>query len=184
MELVSFSGTRGGSNVKLEWSTATEINNFGYVIEKSNGKEAWHSLGFIKGNGTSTSRKVYSFTDNTPRNGINYYQLKQTDVNGTFNYSNIIEVNFNGIIKFNLLQNFPNPFNPSTVIRFEIPTASHVNIKVYNIIGKEVAELLNDKLEGGNHEIVFNANNLPSGLYIYKIAAGNFISSKKMMLVK
>jgi hypothetical protein len=184
VELVSFSAKASGNFIKLNWNTATELNNIGFGLEKSfNGKE-WFSITFINGNGNSTSLKSYSFTDKSSHCGINYYRLKQTDANGSFKYSNIININFDGIKKYNLLQNYPNPFNPSTIIRFEIPVESNVSIKVYNIIGKEVAELLNEKRNQGNYEVQFNANNLPSGFYIYKIIAGNFTSSKKMLLLK
>ena len=184
VELVSFSGVIEGNIVKLRWNTATELNNMGFAIEKSYDKNSWSTIGFINGNGNSTSMKSYSYSDKLPRQGKSYYRLKQTDVNGTLKYSEAIEINFDSIKKFNLHQNYPNPFNPSTVIRFDTPFASNVNIKVYNIIGKEVAELLNEKLDGGSHEVLFKANNLTSGLYIYKITAGSFTFSRKMMLVK
>jgi hypothetical protein len=112
------------------------------------------------------------------------YRLKQIDFNGQFEYSNMIEVDAGVPTQFALEQNYPNPFNPTTMIRYELPVASTVSLKVYDVLGREVATLVNERQEAGAYSVAFNANALSSGIYFYRLQAGNFISTKKMMLVK
>lgn len=85
---------------------------------------------------------------------------------------------------YSLNQNYPNPFNPTTSISFSLPKSGNVTLKVYDIMGREVAEIVNSQLQAGNHEINFNAKNLSSGIYIYKLETDNFTASKKMILMK
>jgi hypothetical protein len=120
------------------------------------------------------------------------YQFKVVG-NGTVYFDNwyfyktstgISEVNGPVPLKFDLEQNYPNPFNPSTTIRFSLPVASDVTLKVYNMLGQEVATLLNEAKNAGTFDLTFDAADLPSGVYVYSISAGNFNSVKKMLLVK
>jgi hypothetical protein len=83
-----------------------------------------------------------------------------------------------------LEQNYPNPFNPSTTISFGIENKSNVNLTVINLIGEQVAVVLNEEMESGYHQVQFNATNLPSGVYFYQLKAGNFVETKKMVLLK
>ena len=196
VELSSFSAATIGSTVKLSWNTATEVNNFGFEIERSKKLDArgetWEKIGFINGNGNSNSPKNYSFVDDKVSSGKYAFRLKQIDNDGQFEYSKAIEVDFNLLKKFELSQNYPNPFNPVTTIRFTIPEASLnpsqggtlVKLTLYNILGQQVALLVNEVLESGVHTINFNASDLNSGMYIYKIEAGNFVQTRKMTLVK
>jgi hypothetical protein len=185
VELTSFSASVANSAVNLRWSTATEVNNTGFEIERSTDNSGWTKIGFIAGNGNSNSTKAYSFTDNTvSKSGNYYYRLKQIDVNGSYKYYNTSEVNFTAPLVFALNQNYPNPFNPSTVIAYSIPNASNVKLSVYNAIGQVVNVLENGFKSAGNYTVNFNASNLPSGLYFYKIEAGQFSQTRKMMLVK
>ncbi len=85
---------------------------------------------------------------------------------------------------FSLEQNYPNPFNPSTTINYTLSERSAITLKVYDVLGNEVASLVNGTQEAGKHDVKFDASKLSSGLYIYTLNAGNFTSSKKMMLLK
>lgn len=189
VELVSFSAEVVNNSVQLNWRTASEINNKGFEIQRSQmsnvkSQNGWERIGFVNGNGTSTKVQTYTFTDNNPVNGKLYYRLKQIDFDGMFEYSNIIEIDFAPILNFVLHQNYPNPFNPSTKISWQSPVGSWQTLKVYDVIGNEVATLINEYREAGSYEIEFNANNLPSGMYFYKLETGKFTSVKKMLLVR
>jgi len=192
VELTSFTISTENKLVKLKWQTATELNNKGFEIERKNpgavnqnrDNQEWIKIGFVEGSGSTTEIKSYSFIDNIPTGGSNFiYRLKQIDFNGSYKYSDEIEVS---ILPddFFLSQNFPNPFNPSTKISFSISKASFVKIKVYDILGEEVTLLVNEEKSPGNYEINFYAENLSSGVYFYKMQAATFSQVKKMILMK
>jgi hypothetical protein len=188
VELLSFNASVDGMNVRLNWTTATEINNSGFEIERSTDNVAFETLAFISGNGTTTERKTYSFTDNNLISDLYYYRLKQIDFDGTFSYSSVVEVNLEIPSVYNLSQNYPNPFNPSTEISFAVPVDAAVTISVFNAVGEKVNEFSKD-YSAGSYKYNFNGNNLSSGIYFYSInAAGKdgsvFSSSKKMALIK
>ncbi|MCZ6702270.1 MAG: T9SS type A sorting domain-containing protein [Ignavibacteria bacterium] len=188
VELSSFTASVSDGEVLLNWITATETNNLGFEIERMNqsSDNAWQKIGFVAGNGTTTESQSYSFSDDI--SSINAsslsYRLKQIDFNGVFEYSNIINVTNLALSDYVLEQNYPNPFNPSTTIKFGLPEKSNVVITVYNSLGAEVSTLVNEVREAGSYEINFNANNFSSGIYYYKIASGNFVETKKMILLK
>ncbi len=187
VELSSFTASIIGNNIKLFWTTATETNNMGFEIQRSVidiNQPVWDKVGFVQGNGTTTEMNDYSFVDKSVSTGIYNYRLKQIDFDGTFEYSNIIEVDLTVPSEFVLYQNYPNPFNPSTNINFQLAEKSFVTLKVYDMLGKEVAVLVNETRDAGNHIINFDASQFSSGLYLYTITAGNFSSSKKMLLMK
>ena len=144
----------------------------------------WSNIGFVQGNGTSTSLHYYSFTDKNLNSGTYSYRLKQIDNDGSSKYINLTESFTIQPGEYRLSQNYPNPFNPTTVINYTLPEKSRVAIKVYNVLGKEVATLVNEVKPAGNHEVSFNASNLSSGVYYYTISAGKFTSTKKMILMK
>lgn len=187
VELTSFTANSNNGTVVLNWSTATETNNSGFQIERKTGNE-FEVLGFIAGNGTSTEIHNYSYFDKNVNAGKYSYRLKQIDFNGEFEYSKAVEVEV--VVKdFSLLQNFPNPFNPSTKINFSLAVDSKVKLNIYNLLGEQVAQLLNSNLTAGNHDVVFDATNLNSGVYFYKLEANGidgqaFTSTKKMILTK
>jgi photosystem II stability/assembly factor-like uncharacterized protein len=184
VELISFTVEVIDNSVQLNWQTATEVNNYGFEIERKIDESDWNNIGFVLGHGSSTSVKSYSFTDNRPKSGIMIkYRLKQIDLNGNYEFSAEIETEIL-LNKFDLSQNYPNPFNPKTTIRYQLPQESKVVIKIYNILGAEVFELLNERKEAGIYEIDFSADDLSSGTYIYKISADNFVQTKKMVLLK
>ena len=191
VELVSFSAEAFSSQVNLIWSTATELNNLGFEVERSTAEE-WSTIGFVRGKGTTTEIQNYSFIDDLF--GLSalkiLYRLKQIDFNGTYSYSDEIEVNLNPL-SFSLEQNWPNPFNNSCVIRYSIPKSSQVTLKIFNTLGEEIATLVNEEKPVGTYKVNWNAANLPSGVYFYRIqsvpssSSGQaFIDTKKMILLK
>ncbi len=201
VELSSFTSVIKANDVVLNWSTATEVNNYGFSVERastplgtssigmssilSSGDEGWKEIGFVNGNGNSNCPKEYSFVDNTlTASGKYSYRLKQIDTDGKFEYSNEIEVDYVKANSFNLAQNFPNPFNPVTVINYHIPANSYVTLKVYDLLGKEVSTLVNGNMDAGDHNVNFNASSLSAGTYFYKLQAGDYSAIKKLMLVK
>ncbi len=184
VELVSFNAGIVDNSVILNWSTATETNNKGFEVERKS-ESKWLKIGFVSGNGTTTEKQFYSFKDeNITANGNIIYRLKQIDLDGTFKYSNETEVELLSPDKFELSQNYPNPFNPATTINFSVPTESKVRLDVFSVTGELVTTLMNEVKEAGSYNIRFNASTLASGTYIYRLTAGSFVVSKKMLLMK
>ena len=187
VELISFTANVVNGLVNLSWTTATELNNSGWDIERKADNDiegSWVKVGFVKGVGNSTENKQYKFIDQNNITGKYSYRLKQIDFNGTITYSNIVEISVTGPDKFELSQNYPNPFNPETSIRFEVPSLSFVNISVYNMIGEKVVTLVNENMEQGVYLRKLSAENLSSGIYIYRLTAGGTTITKKMTLLK
>lgn len=191
VELISFSGKYINGSVNLNWSTATETNNSGFEIQKSKVKNQneWKTINFIEGNGTTTEQKSYSFTDKNLSAGKYYYRLKQIDFDGTFSYSNIIEVDVLLPDEFRLEQNYPNPFNPATTISFAVDNTSFVSLKIYDALGKEIATLINEVKQAGEYKIEFSPEpGLASGIYFYKLSSfgpeGEQTKTLKMMYTK
>lgn len=190
VELTSFTANVIGNNVILNWETATETNTKGFAIERSevnnsgSGNTIWQEIGYIAGAGTTTEPQLYTFIDENVLSGRCSYRLKMIDFNGIVEYSKEIEINANVQLRFLLDQNYPNPFNPTTMIKFSIAKETFVNLSVYNSLGERVMELKNEIMSPGNYEIDFDGTTLTSGVYLYKIKAGDFIQMKKMMLLK
>jgi photosystem II stability/assembly factor-like uncharacterized protein len=184
VELTSFIATANGKEVILNWTTATEINNQGFEIERSEDNISFNNIGFVPGFGTTTEPKSYSYSDQSVNSGTNYYRLKQIDFDGSYEYSDVVEIDYRGFNSYLLEQNYPNPFNPTTTIGFGLQDKSNVKITILNAIGEEVAIVLNEERESGFHQVEFNAANLPSGVYFYQLRAGDFVETKKMILLK
>lgn len=189
VELSSFSASAVGSKVKLSWRTATETKNYGFEVERKALNEPssiskYETVGFVPGSGNSNSPKDYSFTDTKVSSGKYSYRLKQIDSDGSINYSKIIEVDLAAPKKYELSQNYPNPFNPVTTINFTLPAATNVKLTLYNLLGEKIKTLVDEYRDEGVHSLNINANDLQSGLYIYKIEAGSFVQERKMMLLK
>jgi hypothetical protein len=186
VELTIFKAKVELEKIILEWQTATELNNFGFDIERKDSLIDWQKIGFLKGHGNSTIPNEYSFSDNSIKECDKYkYRLKQKDYNGEFKYYPELEVSINQLPGYyKLSQNYPNPFNPSTTINYQIPKAGNVTIKVYDILGNEVVSLVNENKVIGNYSVTFNGENLPSGIYIYKLISNGFVFINKMMLIK
>lgn len=185
VELVSFNYTVSGHYVNLTWETATELNNSGFNVQRSVDNEEWMNIGFIKGNGTTTSNSAYTYSDTNPIKGKAYYRLVQVDYDGTKEILKTVEVDFNAPSAFALNQNFPNPFNPVTKINYSVAgNSQHVQLKVFDVLGKEIAVLVNEEKSSGEYSVDFNAADLPSGIYIAQLKAGSHSSNIKMMLMK
>ena len=186
VELISFNVRSNEENIVLSWSTATEINNAGFNIEKSEDNQEFVKLGFIEGHGTTTQQQDYTFIDNNIQaNTKYYYRLKQLDNDGSFKYSEVLEIEYLGLpTNYSLFQNYPNPFNNSTIIKFSLPGEKLVTIKVYNALGEEVETLVNEMKSAGRYTINFDAASLSSGMYFYRLNAGDFVETKKMLLLK
>jgi len=184
VELTMFSGTYINGTIQLEWETATEINNSGFDIERRFENTSFEKIGFVAGSGSTTVETHYSFTDENPLVGNNYYRLKQIDFSGEFAYSDEIMVEVNGLADFQLFQNFPNPFNPSTKIQFSVPQQSDVIITLHDMLGRELKLLFNDKVDAGMQEFVVDAGNLASGVYLVRMITKAFNKTIKISLLK
>jgi hypothetical protein len=187
VELTEFGFRKVDFGIELHWKTATELNNSGFEVQRrseNRGASAeWQVLGFVRGAGTTTEAQSYSFLDNSAVGKVQY-RLKQIDFDGQFEYSNIIEVDAGAPKVFALEQNYPNPFNPSTTIRYQLPVASEVKLEVYDVLGKKIATLVNERQSAGAYQVVWNASGLSSGTYFYRLQAGTFVETKKMIMVK
>ncbi|MEO8233069.1 MAG: T9SS type A sorting domain-containing protein [Ignavibacteriota bacterium] len=189
VELTAFSAIVKGDDVVLKWSTATELNNYGFEIERKVASlqstvSNFEKIGFVNGSGTSISAKDYTFLDN-PKIGSKYsYRLKQIDLDGKFEYSKSVEVSFMRPNDFKLEQNYPNPFNPTTNITYSLPIEGMVTIKVFDIIGREVLLLVNENQKAGNYTTTFDGSKFSSGVYICKMNAAAYSSSIKMLILK
>jgi hypothetical protein len=188
VELTSFNASVNGKDVVLSWETATEVNNSGFQVERSTDKVSFTSVGFVKGNGSTSEKSRYSFVDTDLKPGAYYYRLKQMDLDGKFEYSKVVEVNLEIPASYNLSQNYPNPFNPSTEISFSVPVDASVTLSVYNAVGEKVLETVNN-FTPGTYKHTIDGKNLTSGIYFYSIkSAGSngsvFSSTKKMVLIK
>ncbi len=191
VELTSFNGAAKGKAVELKWTTATEVNNYGFEVERKtidNGKlkiDNWNKLGFVEGNGTTNAPKEYSFSDSKIGTGRYSYRLKQIDRDGKFEYSQEVEVMVGSAPqKFDLAQNYPNPFNPTATIGFTLQTSGMTTLKVYDVIGREVATLVNEVKEAGYYSVTFDASKLSSGIYFAKLQSGDKVQLKKMLMIK
>jgi hypothetical protein len=184
VNLESMSATQSHNNVTISWITSTETNNLGFDIERKTDNSIFMKIGFIQGKGTTTVKQSYSFTDNNLTSGSYTYRINQIDVNGTVHLLKDINVIVGMPTVYSLEQNFPNPFNPATTIKYQLPKAGFVTLKIYDILGKEVATLVNENKVAGRFSVEFNASKLPSGVYIYELKSPDFTSCKKMMLTK
>jgi hypothetical protein len=184
VELISFTATSNGKEVILSWSTATELNNQLFEVQRSFEGSEFATIGFVYGKGTTTERQDYIYKDKISTDGKYFYRLKQIDYLGNYEYSDIIEMEIRVFNSYLLEQNFPNPFNPTTTIGYGIKEKSNVKISILNSIGEEIASLVNEEKEPGYHTVEFNAANLPSGVYFYQLKAGSFIETNKMILLK
>ncbi len=189
VELIKFSGSIVNKQIQLNWETATELNNFGFEVEKNElskneNRFNWEKLGFVKGSGNCSSPTKYFFIDQKPTKGISHYRLKQIDFNGSINYSSFVEINFVDNWEYSLKQNYPNPFNPSTIIEFSIPEDTFVKISLYDLLGNKIKILENSFKKAGCYKIKLNAKVLSSGIYLYKIEANKFFDSKKLLIIK
>ncbi|RPI75848.1 MAG: T9SS C-terminal target domain-containing protein [Ignavibacteriales bacterium] len=189
VELTSFTASISNDKIELNWQTASELNNLGFELERKTKDKEFEKIAFLAGHGTTTDYQSYSYTDKPEVRGIISYRLKQIDFNGDINYSNIIEVDFTTPKEFALYQNYPNPFNPSTIISYQLPKSETVSLEIYNELGEKVNTLVNGMQEAGYYTLEWNGNNnagnpVSSGMYLYRIKAGNFVNVHKMILLR
>lgn len=189
VELISFEGTHTSNKINLKWKTASELNNYGFELEKSTDNLTFNKLVFIKGRGTSTINHEYEFNDYNITSSKYYYRLKQIDFDGTSTYSNTIEVDVSLPSEFALYQNYPNPFNPTSVITFDLPSEVQLNLNLYNSVGELVSVLTEGNYSAGRFKVQVDASKLASGVYFYKLIAVKsdgtlFSNTMKMILVR
>ena len=185
VELTSFNARVNQKNVILNWRTASESNNSGFGVQRQSTGEEWKELAFVKGSGTSSTPIDYAYEDKNLKNGNYSYRLKQVDYNGNYEYFSLSSnVEIGAPQKYSISQNHPNPFNPTTKIYFDVPKVSSVKISVYDVSGREVKVLVNDKYQPGTYETMFDGSMYSSGVYFYKIQAGDFTKTMKMILLK
>jgi hypothetical protein len=191
VELTSFTSSATGNEVTLSWVTASEINNSGFEIERAplnppqvGTSGQWKKIGFVEGNGTTTETNYYSFEDKNLSAGKYFYRLKQIDFDGTFEYSNVVEIDINIPVEFSLSQNYPNPFNPSTNIIVNVKAKGDYKIDIFNILGERIFNLFDGYLVQGENKFEVNMNNNPSGIYLIKVSNGAEVRTSKIMLMK
>lgn len=186
VELTSFTGLFENGKIKLNWITKSEINNQGFEIQKSPDNLSWIKTGFVNGNGTTTEKKQYYFVDDPEgQNNTVYYRIKQIDFDGSFKYSETVSIEIiNAVTTFSLEQNYPNPFNPETTIKFNVPETSHIKLTVLNALGEKISDLVNEVKVPGSYIVNFNASNLSSGVYLYRIESLGHSFTRKMLLMK
>ncbi len=183
-ELSGFTSYVNENKVILKWMTLNEINNSGFYIERKIINGQWINAGFVNGGGTTNDMKYYTFTERVSTGNYNY-RLKQVDYNGNYEYFYLAdEVQVGAPYRFELSQNFPNPFNPSTKINYSMPDAGRIKLKVFDISGKEVSALINGIQSAGFYEISFDASDLPGGVYFYSMSSAGFTDTKRMVLIK
>ncbi len=197
VELISFEANVHHNKVTLNWRTSSEQNNRGFEVERREvgdrqlavGNEEWNVIGFVNGSGTTTQTQTYSFIDEVITPGKYQYRLKQIDFDGSYEYSNIVEGSFIKPNVFSLEQNYPNPFNPTTTIKYAVGDTYYASpvlltLRVYDILGNEIATLVNEEKSAGTYEVNFDAADFPSGIYFYKLQSGSYVGTRKMMLLK
>jgi hypothetical protein len=181
VELASFSAAKDNNDVILTWYTATETNNSGFEVQRKTSGQ-FESIAFVEGKGTTTETQNYLFRDKNVPSGNYTYRLKQIDFDGSFSYSDEVEIEQPAV--FHLAQNYPNPFNPSTNIQYSVPVDGNVSLKVYDVLGNEVGTLVDEFKQAGTFDVTFEGSNLSSGVYYYRLTAGENVSTKKLMLTK
>jgi len=190
VELSAFTARIDMNNVILEWGTASESNNYGFEIQRcQNEIKLFQKIGFVNGNGTTTTPNKYSFIDKDLSKNQYQYRLKQIDYNGDFEFSKVIEISVGPIEEFRLYQNYPNPFNPTTTILYSLPQSCHVELKIYNVNGQEVYKLVDEFQVAGQHNVKWDSSDfhtakISSGVYYYRIKALSYTKLRRMILLK
>ena len=194
VELVAFNATVNQQDVHLDWLTATETNNFGFHIERRLQDGDWEKLAFLAGKGTTTEPSRYEFVDRNLQAATYDYRLKQIDTDGAFEYSGIVTATIGLPTTFMLAQNFPNPFNPTTEIQYQLAVSENLGetrtlLKIYNILGKEVRTLVDEEQAPGFYRVSWDGRDdfgqrPASGIYIYRLQSGKFVATRKMALLQ
>jgi hypothetical protein len=185
VNLFSFTYNVNRKDVVLKWITSSEQNNAGFNVERKTFTDSWADIGFVKGTGTANTPTNYSFEDKNLQTGKYNYRLKQIDNNGNYLYFDLygmVEVSMP--MKFTLSQNYPNPFNPVTKIQYELPKSGYVKLIIFDLLGREMETIVNEKQTAGTYEATFNASQYSSGIYFYRLITDGFSDTKRMVLIK
>jgi hypothetical protein len=192
IRLASFFALKSeGNGTRLTWTTISEINNFGFEVERSLDGMTFRSIAgsFVRGSGTTNASHTYSYVDTSPSGTVSY-RLKQTDLDGTVDYSEpVLPTMTTGVADtwpttFGLEQNYPNPFNPTTVIRYQVARGAIVTLRAYDLLGREVATLVNEFKTPGAYEVRFSSEGMASGMYLYRLQAGSFTGTHTMVVMR
>ncbi len=185
VELASFAASVVKNGVELNWTTATETNNYGFEVQRSTDQAHFQRIGFVAGNGTTTKEHTYRFSDGNLAAGTYYYRLKQIDTDGTFSLSQIVRADIATVVReYALHQNYPNPFNPTTTIVFDLKEDGQAKLRLFNMLGQQVVELVNEHLKAGSHTAILDARNLATGTYIYVLEVNGFRAQKRLQIIK
>jgi hypothetical protein len=187
VQLTSFVASKVGARVQLAWKTATEINNYGFEIERQIRADTWETIGFVEGHGTVNTPQSYLFSDMPPASALDVvsYRLRQLDRDGSFEYSPVVSVTMAAAKTFGLRSAYPNPFNPATTLSFTVPQPTTATLAIFDRSGREVARIVNNAaLSAGSYSYMFSATGLPSGEYYAWLFSGTESSVMAISLVK
>jgi virulence-associated protein VapD len=189
VELSAFVAQAQKDQIHLHWTTSSESNNYGFDVERSQDREKFITIKFVKGFGTTNIPQSYSFIDEDLSIGNYFYRLKQIDFDGQTIYSQQIEANLEAPANYLLAQNYPNPFNQKTVVSFELPELNQVTLIIYNALGQQVNTLVNHKMNAGYHSVPWDGTDkngwiVPTGLYYYQILAGDYARTRRLVLIR
>ena len=190
VEIASISAAAQEEGVLIEWSTSTEINNFGFDVERSSeppiaGASTWIKLVFVPGSGTSEIAHDYSYIDKRVAPGRYFYRIRQINRDGSSKYSDsVAAVVGNPKLNFSLEQNYPNPFNPTSTIEFVLPKKALARLEIFDLRGHKIATLLDAETEAGEHRVSFDCGHLSSGVYLYRLSSGSLSETRKFVLLK
>lgn len=185
VELAAFTVSVIGNGVELNWTTASETNNYGFEVQRSTNQKDFQRVGFVAGNGTTTAQHAYKFADRDLAAGTYYYRLRQIDTDGTVTFSDVVRADLASVIReYALHQNYPNPFNPTTTIAFDLKEDGPVKLRLFNMLGQQVVELVNGQLKAGSHTAILDARNLATGTYMYVLEVNGFRAYKRLQIIK
>jgi hypothetical protein len=183
VELTSFEAVADGSHVALTWATATESGNAGFAVEHRIGDQAFVEIGYVEGHGTTTEPISYRFDVVNLGSGLHHFRLRQIDLDGSFTYSEEVEVELLPYAVA-LVEAYPNPFNPTTTITYSLPQAAEATLSVFDLLGRQVRVLASGSQPAGTYEVTFDATELPSGVYFYRLEAGDYVETKSLVLLR
>ena len=184
VELAAIDVVRDGNEAILSWTTLSELNNSGFGVEHAVDESPFREVAFVEGAGTARTELEYSYAIPLESTGLHRFRLRQVDLDGTFTYSPVVELDFDVPGRFALLPAYPNPFNPSTTITYDLAAAAEVTLDVFDLLGQRVRQLASGSREAGRYQVEFDAGGLPSGLYVYRLVAGSHSETRSIMLLK
>jgi hypothetical protein len=183
VELTAFDAVVSGADIRLIWATASELNNAGFAVELRAPDRDFEQVLFVEGQGTTNDARAYEATLTDLAPGAYSLRLKQIDFDGTFVYSETVEVAV-AAETYHLAQSYPNPFNPQARIRYSLPVANHVSLEVFDLLGRSIRMLVDEEQAAGTYSVTFEARDLSNGTYVYRLTAGGFTETKTMVLLK